>query len=236
MPPANNTVGTVDPHCTHNPVYEEGYRDSWHWNYRRWGARIREWWKLKHHIVDRIGLKKGSRVLEVACGQGYHVQRLRQMGFVTTGVDISPAGIDFALRSSPRDDYRCLDAAAPMPFTAEEFDLIWSYGAGFFHYCITDDATAAIVREHLKYLKPGGHYLVMVATNLTGDRPKRPLKPWAFTWQHTEQDVRAMLLRHGPEVAVDWFPIRRFLIGPRVQGGHGYVVGTLRKPYLPTLP
>ena len=220
--------GTVDPHAPDNPVYEQGYATEWLWDFTRPTARVREWWKLKHHIVDRLGLRPGSRVLEIACGQGYHVNALRRMGHRVTGVDISQAGIDFAKRHFPDDDFMRIDAALPMPFDDQSFDLVWSHGAGFFHYCITDDATAEIVGAHVRLIKPGGHYLVMIASDLSGARPGPHEEPWASEWQHTFVDLRTMLGRHAGDVSVDWFPTRRWVIGPSI--GSGYAVGVLRIP------
>jgi SAM-dependent methyltransferase len=220
------TVGTIDPHATQNPVYEVGYSGHWHWKFNP----AREWWKLKRHVVRRVGLRKGARVLEVACGQGYHVNALRRMGYRVTGVDISRAGIEFAQSRFPEDDFRHIDAAQPMPFADRSFDLVWSHGAGFFHYCITDEATATIVRDHLRYVKPGGHYLVMISSDLSGKRPGPGEEPWAREWMHTLDDFRSMLGRHGGTVDVGWFPVRRGVFGPPVPKHVGYAVATLRVP------
>ena len=221
---STKTIGVIDPHAK-NPTYESAYTGHWHWDYTKPLPRLREWWKLKRHVVGRVGLAKGSRVLEIACGQGYHVNALRRMGYRVTGVDISEAAINFARRHFPNDNFLCVDAARPLPFPERSFDLVWSHGAGFFHYDITDDATEHIVRSHLKLVRPGGHYLVMISSNLSGDRPSPHEPQWAFEWQHRKEDVRSMLARHPHQMgSVNWFPVRRFLIGPRVSG---YVVGTI---------
>ena len=220
------TVGTIDPHVSENPVYEKAYHGQWHWRFNP----IRETWKLKRHVIQRVGLRKGSRVLEIACGQGYHVNALRRMGYHVTGVDISSAGIAFARTRFPNDDYRQIDAAKPMPFAERSFDLAWSHGAGFFHYCITNAATETIVREHLRYVKPGGYYLVMISTDLSGRRPGPNEEPWAREWMHTLDDLRSMLGRHAGTVDADWFPVRRWVVGPPVPNNIGYAVATLRLP------
>jgi SAM-dependent methyltransferase len=220
------TTGTIDPHVSENPVYERGYSRSWHWKFNP----LREWWKLKHHVIRRVSLKKGARVLEIACGQGYHVNALRRMGYVVSGVDISPAGIQFARSRFPDDDFHQIDAAKAMPFADRSFDLVWSHGAGFFHYCITDAATEAIVESHLRYVKPGGHYLVMISSDLSGNRPAPNEEPWAREWMHTLDDFRSMLGRHRGTVDVDWFPVRRWVLGPPVPKHVGYAVASLRVP------
>jgi hypothetical protein len=68
----------------------------------------------------------------------------------------------------------------------------------------------------------------MISSNLSGDRPGPDQLPYAFEWHHTKANVRAMLERHGTDVHVDWFPIRRWVFGPRLANGNGYVVGMLR--------
>jgi SAM-dependent methyltransferase len=213
-----------------NPGYDAAYRDHWLWDFTRPSAKVREWWKLKHHIVRRVGLTKGARVLEIACGQGYHVDRLRRMGFNVTGIDISVPATEFAKRRFPESDYLAIDAAKPLPFVSGSFDLVWSHGAGFFHYSITDDQAERIVRDHLALVKPGGHYLVMISTDRSGSRPGPDQLPYAFEWQHTLEDFRTMLSKHGPNVSVDWFPVRRWVVGPPVATGAGYGIGVLTKP------
>src|SRR5690242_7309161 len=69
--------------------YDAVYRGRWHYNYTGLRARVREWAKLKFHIVRHFGIAKGSRVLEVACGQGQHVALMDRLGMRTTGVDVS---------------------------------------------------------------------------------------------------------------------------------------------------
>jgi SAM-dependent methyltransferase len=112
--------------------YDRAYREAWHWEYTRLVPRAREWHKLRRHVVQRVGLRKGSRVLEVACGQGYHVDALRRMGFDVMGVDLSAGAIEFAQRVFPDSSFRHLDAAARMPFDDASFDLVCRTGRGFF--------------------------------------------------------------------------------------------------------
>ena len=50
-------------------------------------------------LLELVGNIAGLRVLDLACGEGFHTRRLRTGGARhVTGVDISPAMIDLALR------------------------------------------------------------------------------------------------------------------------------------------
>ena len=150
---------------------------------------------------------------------------MRRFGMRVTGVDLSREGIRFARARFPTCDFRHLDAEQEMPFEPESFDVIWSHGAGFFHYCITDDATERIVRNHLRYLKPGGLYIVTIYTDLSGAKP--PL--YTGEWQHTLDDFRSMLGRYGMPYTVAWEPTRNWvpLVGPRLP--NGLAICSLRK-------
>lgn len=209
--------------------YDEVYARDWHWKYTTPTARLREYLKIKRYLLDRFGIPKGARVLEIACGQGYHVDLMRRLGMNATGVDISREGVVFARQRFPKCTFAHLDATEEMPFEPASFDLVWSHGAGFFHYCITDDATERIVAAHLRFVRPGGHYVVMIASDLSGRRPPEG-QPRAREWMHTLDDFRSMLGRHGMPCTTEWHPHRRWLplIGPQCK--HGLAVGAVQKP------
>ncbi|MFN8378858.1 MAG: class I SAM-dependent methyltransferase [Anaerolineae bacterium] len=46
-----------------------------------------------------------SRVLDVGCGPGFYTQRLSALGHTCTGLDFSPASIDYAREQHPSGDY-----------------------------------------------------------------------------------------------------------------------------------
>lgn len=215
----------IETHKTHED-YDRYYAKDWHWRYDKLRGRLFEWVKMRFKILGRYGIKKGSRVLELACGQGYHVDLMRKFGMEVTGVDISREGIEFARRHFPKADYLHIDATEDLPFPKAHFDVIWSHGAGFFHYDVTDAETEATVRRHLSYLRPGGLYIVIIATDLSGRKP--PGKT-AVVWMNTLDDYRSMLGRHGMPFTVEWEADRKWLpvLGPRRPTGLVYC--SLRK-------
>jgi SAM-dependent methyltransferase len=210
-------------------AYDRLYRGDWLWRYTSPTARLREYVKVKRYILDRFGIPRGARVLEIACGQGYHVDLMRRLGMQVTGVDISREGIAFARHRYPECDFRHLDATEALPFEPESFDLVWSLGAGFFHYSITDEKAERVVRSHLRLVRPGGRYVVMISTDLSGRRPQPPEAYWAREWMHTLDDFRSMLGRHGMPVTAEWYPERRWLplVGPALRTG--WAVASIEK-------
>ena len=91
LPAENADRVQADP-ARGDSVYNEFYAKGG-WKYSLW----KEYWWHRRNIVRRFGLRSGMRILEVACGNGFHTNLLRRMGFNATGVDRSPAGIADAL-------------------------------------------------------------------------------------------------------------------------------------------
>ncbi len=51
-------------------------------------------------MMQERGVVKGGRVLDLACGIGRHSVPLAKRGYVVTGVDLSPAFIEYARESA----------------------------------------------------------------------------------------------------------------------------------------
>lgn len=219
-------IGIMTQPTTH-PGYDAVYRGRWHYRYNSRRMAIREWWKCKHEIIDHFGIRRGARMLEVACGQGYHVHVMKRLGMRVTGVDISVEAIRFAQGQFPRCDFRHVDATQSLPFLGGEFDVIWSHGAAFFHYDVTDADTAAIIQRHLRHLKSGGLYIVAIATDQSGRKPPKGPNGWgSVVWMNYLEDYRAMFepferTGHLGKVDVRHVPARRWIpiVGPRMRDG-----------------
>jgi SAM-dependent methyltransferase len=213
--------------------YDRFYADQWHWRYGTPRGRLYEWVKVRFKIIRRYRIQEGSRVLELACGQGYHVDLMRRLGMDVVGVDISRKGIEFARKQFPKSTYYHVDATEDLPFPKEHFDVIWSHGAGFFHYDVTDAETEAVVRSHLQNLRSGGLYIVVISTDLSGRKPPGRTDQ---VWMNTLDDYRSMLRRHGMPFTVQWDADRAWLplIGPRLPTGLVYC--SLRKTTEASVP
>jgi ubiquinone/menaquinone biosynthesis C-methylase UbiE len=104
--------------------------------------------------VERIGIEKGSRVLDVACGTGGLSFPAARLGASVTGIDIAANLVEQAIT---RNETEKLDAefdigdVEAMPYDDESFDIVMSmFGAMFAPR--PDVTTSEIVRV----TRPGG--------------------------------------------------------------------------------
>lgn len=92
----------------------------------------------------------GLRLLDVGCGTGHHMARLRQRGFVVAGVDASEEMLEHARANNPGAEIHEGDAEK-LPFPDQSFDFV---------LCIEVlrhlPRSARCIREMGRVLKPGG--------------------------------------------------------------------------------
>lgn len=102
-----------------------------------------------------VGPPKGSRVLDLACGSGRHLTRMRALGLVTIGLDLSATLLANAMASAGpvvRGDMR------ELPFRAATFALVTSFFTSFGYF---DDAgNRRVVSEIGRVLLPSGELLL----------------------------------------------------------------------------
>lgn len=112
---------------------------------------------LTERLGERLGLRAGARVLDLACGRGASALFLAErFGCRVVGVDLGPANVE-AARAAGRS--RGLDRLARfeladaerLPFEAGAFDAVICECA----FCLFPDKAAA-AREIARVLKPGG--------------------------------------------------------------------------------
>lgn len=86
-------------------------------------------------FVDRIGIKSGDSVLDVACGTGNLSIPAARIGAIVTGVDIAPELIEQAKTIAQREGLNAefdLGDAEALPYTDSSFDKVISmFGAMF---------------------------------------------------------------------------------------------------------
>ena len=117
---------------------------------RRWAALIR----------------RGGRVLDVACGHGRHLRYLSSLGFAVVGVDRDEAAL-VALRGIGGVEIRVADIeAGPWPFAPGGFDGV--VVTHFLHRPLFPDLVGA--------LRPGG-VLIYETFALGNERYGRPSNP-----------------------------------------------------------
>jgi SAM-dependent methyltransferase len=119
-------------------------------------------------LVDAMGLRPGSRLLDVGCGPGRHAYALAERGFQVHGVDISADFVALARRDAPVGaTFERLDARS-LPFDGE-FDAAISLCQGAFglvgagpgaDQSTTIDPDGDVLTGMARAVQPGGRVAV----------------------------------------------------------------------------
>ncbi|MGW6448689.1 class I SAM-dependent methyltransferase [Lentzea sp. NPDC055074] len=103
-------------------------------------------WKI---AIERTGITKGTKVLDLACGSGEFCAAATEAGAEATGIDISPAMIAVAKQASSAE-FRELPLG-PLPWEDGTFDVVTAFNALFFARD-PDEAFAEAVRVSKDYV------------------------------------------------------------------------------------
>jgi ubiquinone/menaquinone biosynthesis C-methylase UbiE len=103
----------------------------------------------------------GLRLLDVGCGTGHHMARLRDRGFEVAGVDGSPEMLEHARALNPGSDIRRSDVEC-LPFPDASFDVVLCVEV--LRYL---PSPVRSIAEMARVLKPGGLCLATAAPLLS---------------------------------------------------------------------
>ncbi len=110
--------------------------------------------KGAEEFVERLNLKSGLKVLDVACGTGNLAIPAARKGADVTGIDIAPNLIEQAIERAKTEGVEAkfeVGDAESLPYADGEFDVVMTmFGAMF---APRPDVTAA---ELIRVTKPGG--------------------------------------------------------------------------------
>jgi demethylmenaquinone methyltransferase/2-methoxy-6-polyprenyl-1,4-benzoquinol methylase len=108
--------------------------------------------RWKRHAVAGAQLRKGARVLDLACGTGDFARLTRQSGAWPVGADLT---LRMLTQSPDLSDSVCADACR-LPFPDHSFDAVFTgYGVRNF------PKLAEALAEARRVLKPGGKLVVL---------------------------------------------------------------------------
>lgn len=108
---------------------------------------------------ERAGLAAGARVLDLACGAGRHLQRLRAAGLRAVGIDLSAPLLD-AARTRPGVDGSLIRAdMRGLPFANGTFDGLVNFFTSF-GYFLTPEEDIEVLQEVRRVLRPGAPFLM----------------------------------------------------------------------------
>ncbi len=184
-------TGEISDTCA-DTYYNEFYKDGG-WKY----SFLQQYLWHRRHVVKRFGLKRGLRMLEVACGCGFHTNLFNRMGFDCVGVDRSRRGVEEARRQYTKRTYHCCDFRE-MPFDPGSFDVVIARGFSYYHYDLAGDEAYEATNMLMRLVTPGGLFIMMIATNLSGRREPGRI------WQNTLDDYRRHFSSFSMPWSVDW--------------------------------
>jgi SAM-dependent methyltransferase/uncharacterized membrane protein YbhN (UPF0104 family) len=100
------------------------------------------------------GSQVGRRGLDVGCGQGWYVARMRELGFDVTGIDTSPGQVQLATRNVCVPGLITVGSALDIPVADSTYDF--AYTINVVHHLPSVSDQRAAVAEAIRVLKPGG--------------------------------------------------------------------------------
>jgi SAM-dependent methyltransferase len=140
--------------------YDTFYEEDNRFGYREWIYKA----YLKS-LLAKAGLKAGSTVLDVGCGQGFFSSLIRACGMRVTGVDISETGIRAACRTYGGGDIHFVAADINAMPAASAFDCV--FVRSFSRYNAEDFSRNHEMTDRLmRYVKDGGTLIFAYNTNL----------------------------------------------------------------------
>jgi ubiquinone/menaquinone biosynthesis C-methylase UbiE len=189
-------------------------------------------------LTELMELPAGSRILDVGCGAGRHSLELARRGYRPTGIDITPAFIDYARRIA-RDEHLAAEFsvadARELNFT-QEFDAAICLCEGAFGLAGSLDNHRKVLRGIYRALKPGGLFVLTAIHALFTARNNDPDKIDAYTctsWdaetlRNAEGDTKEMTL------CTTGFTFRELQwlfeeAGFEVLAGYGCIAGNFRR-------
>lgn len=128
---------------------------------RLFAAEERLWWFRALHaaVLNLLPPASGQRVLEIGCGTGGLMHKLRTAGYAPLGLDYSAEAVAFT--HARTDGAVARGSADELPFASSSFDLVTCIDVlevGTVH-------PQRVVTNALRVLRPGGHALFVMAAH-----------------------------------------------------------------------
>ena len=108
--------------------------------------------RLMKDVIEQRGV--GRVGLDVGCGQGSYVARMRELGFDVSGIDFSAGQIRLAARKVGNPDLVRVGSALDIPAAPGTYDFL--YTINVLHHLGSFEEQQRAFRELFRVLKPGG--------------------------------------------------------------------------------
>ena len=120
---------------------------------------------LESDFIEKAsGMSHIHIIVDIACGQGRHVNELAKRGYSTTGVDIGENALKIgqteAKKNNIESQFVQADMRKPLPFKDEAFDIAYNVFTSFGYFTVEEDQQ--FLYEVNRILKPRGTFLIDV--------------------------------------------------------------------------
>ena len=130
--------------------------ELWSAQARNWANFLERWHApLYKSVFDRVGISRGTRLLDVGCGAGLAAQLAAELGAQVTGIDAARAFIEIARERVPAGNFRVGDMEE-LPYAEASFDVV----TGFNSFQHAANPVAAL--KEAKRVARGGGRVAMV--------------------------------------------------------------------------
>ncbi len=175
--------------ASYDAFYEAG---GWQYNL------LHDWWWHRRHFVKKFGLHRGDRVLEVACGTGFHTDLFCRMGLDCIGFDTCETAVRIARERYPNRRFFVGDARGDLPVEHESMDAVVTRGCSIYHYDLAAQPALDTTANLLRYLRVGGRFVLIIASDLSGRREAGKI------WQNRLEEYRVHLSHFGSDQIIEW--------------------------------
>lgn len=186
------------------------------------------YWFYRHAFFELVP-PPPQTTLEIGCGEGRVTRDLRERGYKTVAVDVSPTLLEAARAADPAGEY-IRAPAERLPFDAASFELVVSYNS-----LMDVDDMATAVSEIGRVLEPGGVLCACITHPMVDsgrwaaddetfviDRPYLARKRYEGTFERPDLP---------PFTFTGWvYPLESY---SRALEDAGFVVEALREPAAP---
>jgi SAM-dependent methyltransferase len=132
-----------------------------------WGERARDWaevlegWNgwgvpLYRHILERVTVERGTRLLDMGCGAGRFCRVAADRGAHICGLDATATFVRIARERVPAGDFRVGDVEQ-VPWPDNSFDVVTGFNSLIFAASIV-----GALREAKRVARPGGTVAITV--------------------------------------------------------------------------
>tara|TARA_Y100000031_G_C8193371_1_gene372494 strand:- start:273 stop:1049 length:777 start_codon:yes stop_codon:yes gene_type:complete len=112
-------------------------------------------------IEKELNLKKGVKILDLACGHGRHTIELAKRGYLMTGQDINSFFLNNAKRSAKKAgvNIRWIKGDMRQISFENEFDVVINLFTAF-GYLESDEDDQKVLHQVSRALRPGGRFMI----------------------------------------------------------------------------